>query len=259
MLPNLLKNLIRALVRQGYLWTGRRIERAYSYAAINALKVSGLAMMYQPMYHVSMGRVLGKTAPERACEDRWALIGANVPEGPGSFLDLGSQLGYFSFRLAERGYFGIGVERDWASSSLARHVGRINGLDSAHFHCAEISPETIAAMPTVDVTLCLSIFHHWVREHGLEYATGIMRLVAERNRSQLFFETGQSNEPSGRWPELLSFMGEDPKTWIADYLASLDFDEVRCLGEVPTHVSGTPRFLFAASRRAGAAGEVPAA
>ena len=227
---------------------GRPAERLYSYTAINMLKVSGMAMLYQPLYGINTRWVLGKTPSERGCQDRWDLFSARVNDGPGSYLDLGSQLGYFGFKMTERGYVGIGMERDRPSCSVARHLARLKGIDSALFYCTDITPETLRAMPVVDVTFCLSIFHHWVREHNLEYADAVMRAVADRCGSRLFFEAGQSNEQSGSWPKLLSFMGSNPKDWIMTYLGSLGFEEVDCLGEVPSHLSSTPRYLFTASR-----------
>ena len=245
-MPNPLRKAIKALAQQGYLKLNHPVGHLYSYAAINVLKISGLAMLYQPLYGIKTSRILGKTAPERDCEDRWELISTCLDDGPGIFMDLGSQLGYFVFKMAEKGYFGIGIERNRPSCSMARHLTHVNGIDSTMFLCEDLSPETIGAMPRADVTFCLSIFHHWVREHGLEYADAMMQVVADKCKSQLLFETGQSNEQSGRWPEILSFMGDDPRGWIDNYLRSLGFSDVRCLGEVPTHVSSSPRYLFVA-------------
>ena len=245
-MANPLRKAIKALARSSYLKLNLPIGHLYSYAAINVLKVSGLAMLYQPLYGINTSMVLGKTAPERGCEDRWALINTCLGDGPGIFLDLGSQLGYFVFRMAERGYFSIGIERDAPSCSMARHLTHVNGIDSTVFLCKDVTPSTLESMPRADVTFCLSIFHHWVREHGLEYADAMMQAIASKCTSQLFFETGQSNEQSGRWPDILSFMGDDPKGWIDNYLGTLGFSDVRCLGEVPTHVSLNPRYLFIA-------------
>ena len=111
----------------------------------------------------------------------------------------------------------------------------------------DITPDIIELLPRVNVTCCLSVFHHWVREYEFSGADKIFSKICE-NTDSIFFETGQSNEPVPEWQHKLSFMGDLPETWIETYLKEKGFTTVKQLGKFPTHLTNIDRTLYYATK-----------
>ena len=59
---------------------------------------------YQAIYR------FGGQQSVRSCEDRWAAMDPVLDAKEGSLLDIGSNIGYFSFKAAEKGYLSFGLE-----------------------------------------------------------------------------------------------------------------------------------------------------
>jgi len=201
----------------------------------------GVIEKYQPLYGLS------SESSERSCQDRWSAIEAVLPQERFSFLDIGSQLGYFTFCAAEKGAFAIGVERSPYFYRVANSIRNLQSITNAAFINMELNSETVQSLPRFDVICCLSVFHHWVLDWGESVALAQLKQLCEK--AQCFvFETGQYNESSQKFAEHLKFMGEDHKNWIRQTLRSFGFSEVRDLGDFPTHLSSVPRTLFYAKR-----------
>lgn len=241
-------------------WLAARVRRLAFRAHSLALRAAGRTVLacravdsYQPA--LVRGRLLGPR-PLRDCAARWEAMRPHLapPEGGGSALDLGCDLGYFTFRLAEAGYVALGVEASPDYVFLARALAEIGRYESATFLRLAIAPDNVAALPACDVVLCLSVFHHWVKHHGPAGAEGMLRQAARRAGRHLVFETGQPEEDA-RWAGAMAFMGPDSRAWIERCLAGLGFDLVRHLGRFATHVSPVPRDLFIASRLPPPAGD----
>ncbi|MBI4616140.1 MAG: hypothetical protein HY720_21165 [Planctomycetes bacterium] len=111
----------------------------------------------------------------------------------------------------------------------------------------EVTPVSAEALPSFDVVLCLSVFHHWVKHHGEPGARRIVGPLAARTKRHSVFETGQPDEDAA-WAPNVSFMLPDPRSWIEGFLTGLGLARVRCLGAFPAAVSPVRRLLFVASR-----------
>lgn len=200
---------------------------------------------YQPLYGLE-----DQDRPDiRPVLHRWAAMEPYVPR-KGSALDVGCQNGWFTHKLAERGLVSLGVDSHPRDVRVARYLGDWNDLDGLAFARMEVTPETARALPSFDVVLCLSVFHHLVRFHNLEYATATMRALADNTRDRLFFETGQPNETSMKWAGELAFMGDEPARWVEQFVASLGFPHVQCIAMTPGYRNGEERVLVVGSRSA---------
>lgn len=235
--------------------------RSGSYALVHALTVAmlrarlfwqirlGLLKVYQPH---PFGKEWGGNAEQlRACGDRLDAATAKLPADiPLSTLDLGCNLGYFTFQMAQRGGLCIGIDAGHKEIMAAEALAHIYRVPNVVFARMEITPEIGPKLPRVDLVICLSIFHHLVRANGENGARKIMQQVADSAGRFLLFETGQPDEVSAKWAPELSFMEPDPDVWIRDFLTGLGFDTVENLGLFPTSVSETPRHLYLAARDA---------
>ncbi len=206
---------------------------------------AGLTTLYQPNPFDPGHR---QAAAGRACADRFAAFSKHLPaDTPLSTIDVGCNIGYFVFRMAERGGLCLGV--DWGRNeiALARRLAAKHNVANALFAQMAVTEKTAATLPTADLVICLSIFHHWARKLGLDGATAIMRGLAGHAGKYMVFETGQPDEPTD-WASDLHFMGSDPQGWTQQYLSDLGFAEVTHLGEFPTSLSPIPRNLYLAGR-----------
>ncbi len=211
-------------------------------AAQRALAIGG---RYQP--NPFQGRPV--TEDQRACQERFEAAAAVLPpRGPLSCIDIGCNIGYFTFRMAERGGICLGLDIGRNEINLASGMAAVHDVRNAGFLRFEITPETVRGLPDVDVVICMSVFHHWVRKLGLEKATAIMDGVASKCR-YLVFETGQHNETDTDWAEDLSFMGADCDHWIRQFLRELGAVKVTHAGQFPTTLSKVKRHLYVAEMR----------
>lgn len=204
----------------------------------------GLLKEYQPNPFDRKGR---NHATSRECAERFEAISRVLPNKPFSFMDLGCNSGYFVFRLAERGGFGLGIEAGRNEIMVCQSLAALHRIKNVSFSRLPIAPENSSILPKVDVVVFMSVFHHFVRHFGPEAAMKMLSDIASKAERFLIFETGQPNEDSS-WADKLSFMGNNPKVWIIDMLKSLGFDLVHDLGQFSTSVSAVKRHLLIGER-----------
>ena len=194
---------------------------------------------YQTIYGTS-------SRSRRDCTLRWEMMKKHLPRGGFSFLDIGSEIGYFTFKASELGGVSIGVEMSKRKFDLANTIRSINNMGKTTFLNMEVNEDTVTSLPNVNVLCCLSIYHYWVRMYGFEGADKIFTKLCEKTNA-IFFETGQPDQ-GPKLASLLSFMGPDIKKWITDYLISKGFKRVECIGRIPKTEKAS-RLLFFASKQ----------
>ena len=203
-----------------------------------------LPEIYQPVLVPCLMHLKAK----RPCNDRLALILNDMECLPAKVNDIGCQIGFFSFSLAERGYSVIGYDMDERNIEICCMLNKLNNLSTmSTFRNIAFMPENVKFFASADYTLCLAVFHHIIYYHGLSVAQKLISVLRNKTRKKLYFEIGQSNEPVEPWAKHLPDMGDDPFEWIANFLRSGGFKNIKVLGLVPTHVSNIHRYLVAAS------------
>ena len=76
----------------------------------------------------------------------------------------------------------------------------------------------------------------------------MMHELYNKTNSYFIFETGQFDEKGYYWSDSLSFMGNNPVTWIQDYLIGIGYSTVTLIDEFPTHLSDKSRAFFICSK-----------
>lgn len=188
---------------------------------------------------------------------RWHEIERLVEPTPAvsSALDIGCNGGFFVVNLARSGVPVIGVDREpkllrTTATSLRRagcHNAGVLGLD--------LRPDTLGLLPSVDMVLFLSVWHHLVKLYGIDEADSMLALIWSRAKLVMFFDSGEAEMPES-WG--LPALEPDPASWYADHLgARCSSSTVIPLGRHQAFgPTGTPcqRTLFAVVRSSHPAG-----
>jgi hypothetical protein len=145
-----------------------------------------------------------------------------------SAVDIGANIGWFVFAFDALGIPAVGVEREARSVRIALYARQRTPQPSrASFLVLDLDPTTLRFVPPADCVVCLSVWHHFVRDVGLEPATRMLRGIWERTNKVLFFETGENEMPLS-WG--LPRMEPDSATWLTSYL------EETCTGSRIVHL-----------------------
>jgi SAM-dependent methyltransferase len=223
------------------------LRRIGEYLVIKSLKleIERRGVDYQPMPWLgwkSAARSDGTLSRFAAIEK--VLTDANIREGV--VLDVGSHTGYFSLALAERGFFAYGVE----SSNSRVYLSFLASQRLRGAFCPvalKVARNNVEWLPSSDVTLCLSVWHHWVRNYGLDDATAILSSVFRKTRRFVFFDAGETE--MGERYNLPYSPSADAAKYLEDYLRSMpNVATVRRLGEhqafAPRSPDGTRDVVF---------------
>lgn len=137
-------------------------------------------------------------------EQRWELISSHLDERDQSLLDIGCNIGQLTRYAADKGLLSLGIDplqRAIASAREANH-------DVPHlaFMRSEVTPETVAKIPSFDVILCLSVYHYWMEFYGEAAAWSLVERLIARSRRKFFFEPAS----------LLKKYGAHPPPGVAD-------------------------------------------
>lgn len=202
---------------------------------------------YEPYQPVLLGSVQ-LSAGERSCEDRWAKIAEVMRRySARSLLDLGCAEGYFVQQAAKQfACVSLGVDADIRRLTVARTTTSLNRIEGAAFAQGMIDQEFISKLPSFDVVLLLSVLHHLMYEHGLDYARQMLSAVRIITKKALVFDMGQSNEVAHEWSKLLPDMRPDPETWISKFLLTAGFTRVSVGGSTDAYKNSIRRILFVA-------------
>lgn len=146
----------------------------------------------------------------------------------GVSVDYGCNVGYFSLSLCQKGFWAYGVEEDDRALSTAYTASRLMGSSMFCPVQQRVGLQNVELMPHSDVTLTLSIWHHWVRHMGLDDATKLLQAIFSRTRRVLFFDTGENEMPAFY---NLPFGDQDPRVFLEEYLAQSLGGRVVWLGQ----------------------------
>lgn len=200
---------------------------------------------YQPLFGISAPSTTNQR--DRGVGERWDLLDPVLPRS-GSALDVGCQYGWFTFKLAERGLNTIGIDDQLRTIEVARALTLTTTIASVGFWRLNVDLDSARSLPDVETMLLMSVFHHWARSQGQDYAEKLLRAVVAHCSSHLVFETGGPLESAHEWSSTLDFMLPDPNTYSENLLRDAGFADVRRLGSTSGYQHIGSRVLFLASR-----------
>ena len=213
-----------------------------AFKAINALHLRSYEV-YQPVLRGDQ-----QVAGARESDTRWAAIREVLDATQSrSLVDLGCCEGYYVIQAASHGLpvcLGIDFDQRRIMTCVSQVV--LHDLQHAGFLMASVDHDLVRSLPAFDSVVFLSVLHHMMYQHGVDYCRELMKLVAEKTQKVCIFEMGQSDEHEESWAKDMPDMGPDPHKWIADFLADVGFSRVEKIGEASSFLGETQRALFAA-------------
>jgi O-antigen chain-terminating methyltransferase len=211
---------------------------------LNYINLFNKTEMYQPSYNSSRFLLFNSQKSQRLSDDRLDAMIKNLKTKNGSYLDIGSQIGYFVFYFNKLGFFSTGIEMNSYSSDYASCLSILNKIKNISFINDTINQNSVKNLPDFDVVSILSVFHHLVYFQGKVAAEEILSILISKCKNTFYFETGEFEEKGFYWTESLSFFGNKSQIYIKDYLQTFGFSEVRCIGKYRTHLTDHKRSLF---------------
>lgn len=124
--------------------------------------------------------------------DRWLAVKKNSNLLNKTIKDIGSCVGYFCIAAAEEfNALALGIDSNERFTRIARYAVPEKLIKQCNFINLEVNNKTINFLPITDVSLCFSIWHHWVYSYGLEAATEILQKLWLSTKDTMFFESGE--------------------------------------------------------------------
>lgn len=197
---------------------------------------------YQPLPWIGLST--GKR--DESTLQRWEAIEKHMGIDSGSAMDIGSNLGYFVLRLAEKGFFTIGIDTAYENVKIAQYAQKQAGIDNAAFSFMTVNPANVGTLPNVDVLIFFSVWHHWIEDFGYEQSKEMLATIWSNTKHVMFFETGEDKE--------IRQLGikEAPAQWAKSELENICTDgkvEVIGISDRGEHKKGEQtRTLFAVYR-----------
>jgi hypothetical protein len=227
-----------------------KFKRKLALKYINAVRRKQLVSFYQPTYNPNNFNLYDEDGNVRKETNvrLEAMIESLAFNKINSYLDIGSQFGYFVFKLAEKyPIISHGIEMDKTSYTYSVVLSILNDCSRVSFDNSYLTPEISEKLPKYDLISFLNVFHHIVHFDKYDTASKIMQILSTKCNF-FVFETGQYNEKGYYWSEDLKFMGDNPDKWVKEYLISLGY-RIISVNNVTTHLSEKTRSFVCCERQ----------
>jgi hypothetical protein len=150
-------------------------------------------------------------------ESRWAAMSPLIDSiAPRQAVDVGAGAGYFALQLGSLGVPTIAMDGDPRAQRTAMLAVRRSGLHTVAVTALTLELANVGLVPAADCVLVLSVWHHFVRDYGIEAATKMLQSIWARTGKVMLFDTGESEMPASFG---LPPMVPDGRTWLHGYLA----------------------------------------
>lgn len=157
-------------------------------------------------------------------------------------LDIGCNMGFFTFNLAQKGFFCLGVDGESELCQFNNEVELLNkgkqasGDGVAVFTQFILDKTSIDSLPSFDVILFLGVWHHITKTHTLVESQEILSKLYNKCNKIMIFESGYG--PIERYQvEAKSKMEKDE--WMYQCLKECcPGSEINILGEFESRDAG---------------------
>ena len=131
------------------------------YCLINIIRIFKLTELYQPTFNPSNITFARNKLYARESFERIEIIADHIDlKKISTYLDIGSQLGYFVYKINERNraILATGIEMNEISYMYSELLGILNKTKNVTFMNAELTSEIAYNMPCYDLVSFLNVF-----------------------------------------------------------------------------------------------------
>lgn len=183
------------------------------------------------LYHPLPWMGLKKSKRGKGSQIRLDFILDKIGDDRGSVFDFGSAEGFFAISLAEKGFYVLGLEAKKDRYEISKLVAEMIGLKNISFVNMKVDEKNLPAFPSFDFTICLAVWHHWVRYFGFESADKMLKTLWNKTGKYMFYETGLAELPDEfGMPKIKG----DNDVWLLKYLNdTLSNSKISIIGLAP--------------------------
>ena len=184
---------------------------------------------------------------QKSSFERLEEMQKHMPEGIRSAMDIGCNLGFFMLSLAEKGIFSIGVDTEPGNINIAQYARKKAGIDNCAFTTMMVDPQNVHNLPSVDLVVFFSVWHHWLKAFGEEAAREMLKVLWSHTQKVMYFEAGEDMEL-----RLLNMERDAFKKYLLKMLSDLENSNVGELAETSrgAHKAGDiKRTLYVITRK----------
>jgi 2-polyprenyl-3-methyl-5-hydroxy-6-metoxy-1,4-benzoquinol methylase len=158
-------------------------------------------------------------------------------------LDIGCNIGYFCFKLADQGAICYGIDHDPDSIELANLFKKYKNYDNVHFFKSKFNKNFVEKILEKNLKFDIIIFFsviHWLMNdfHSISHIIDLFRKLL--NKTQIFFYEPSSTSEA-YYPELLK------KDNIINFFKRIGYDEYKKVGSHIVSWGGFKRETWKAS------------
>lgn len=193
--------------------------------------------LYQPLYGYNHFTI---RIPQRPCLDRADVIYRQIqPMGQTQVLDIGCSQGYFSYYFAARGYIVDGIDNNPSCIQICRLLHLFNPSNIPSFATQAFDLPYIQKIQygKYNIAFLLSVVHHIICEHGIEYTQNLMQTLCEKIPIIIIELALQHEDVPFPWKKELPLNELD----IFNTCKNIRINK---LGYFPTHLSHVKRPLY---------------
>lgn len=206
---------------------------------IKKQKLETWACIYHPLPFYEFGNLSIQVAPNTSYQRLQMILDAAEGDVMDKrVLDLGCNLGFYSFSLAHRGAKVTSVEMRADYHDISKRIVELYDMN-VRFRNELLTPELVEQVGDVDVTLCFSMIQWVIQQNGMDYGKQILRMISQRSKLLMFdvsVNDGAACLVCPRGQELI---------YVHDLLAeATSYTDIQHVGQV--HPYGTDiRYVFA--------------
>lgn len=183
----------------------------------------------------------------RDCKNRLNVIKKNI-NLKSNILDIGCNNGFFLFNLLDKDSIGLGIDSDRNSIIISNSISLLKSKKNISFLNLYINSKNMNNIPYYDTILFMSVFHHLAYNLGKDESLKILKLICQKTKENMIFDTGQINEGNFKWTKANSFIGNDYEKYFKNFFLNNGFKKFISLGDFQTNISKNKRTLFLVSK-----------
>lgn len=153
---------------------------------IKKQKLETWANIYHPLPFYEFGNLTIQVAPDTSYQRLQMILnaaGGDVVDK--RVLDLGCNLGFYSFSLAHRGAKVTSVEMRADYHDISKRIVELYNMN-VRFRNEPLTPELVDEVGDVDLTLCFSMIQWVIQQNGMDYGKQILNRISQRSKLLMF-------------------------------------------------------------------------